>query len=304
MHIQTSYVSQMQSEMLRLLPTRGRREKDGFAALTVDEQAWRFMNWLARLVHPHPRQVAIAQGFDELPAVQSNRRDVDALLTKISRGCDLNARLSDDVNEGYCSHPPGKKHGPDFDMLLNEWGIHHLHLSSEPGKQGFNKRTKELLYVIFGLRAAFVLAVSSHGAWTSRRLIEAAIRSWPQQKLFVPLNVHPGRDPTENEHKALRKAGANTASLVGEQLWISAVTCGISTALVSLRTSQEACRVLRCVCQADEHPEHLTRQLMEAAAINGLTWPVCPTVHVHCFRGPDRYCFGFIEEASGTVLLI
>ena len=304
MHVQTSYLSQMQSEMCSRLPTHSRREKQAFAALAVDEQAWRFMNWLSRLVHPHPRQLAIAQGFDELPDVQANRRDVDALRAKISAGGDLNLHLSNEIKKGYCLHPPGKKHGPDFDMLLNEWGIHHLHLSSEPGTQGFNRRTAKLLYVIFRLDAAFVLAVASHGAWTSRRLIEATVRSWPEQRLFNPLNVQPGRDPTEGEHKALRNAGFNTASLVGETVWISAVTCGISTALVSMRTSREASRVLRCFREADDHPEQLTRQLMEEAAINGLTWPESPTVHVRCLMGPDRYCFGFIEEASGMVLLI
>jgi hypothetical protein len=302
---QTSYLAQMQSEMLRLLPTASRREKDAFAALGVDEQAWRFMNWLSRLVHPHPRQVAIAQGFDESPTVQANRRDVDVLLTKINNGGDLKAYLSEEVEEGYCLHRPGKKHGHDFDMLLNEWGIHHLHLSSEPGRRDFNKRTNDLLYVIFGFNVAFVLAVAPHDSWTSGRLISIAIKSWPQQNIFIPIpDMLPGRDWTEDEHKGLRKAGVTTVTVVDGRWWLSSITGGITTALVSTRISKETSRVLRCLNQAERYPEHLERQLMKSAAVNGIALPAYPRVNVRCFSGSDRYCFGFFEEASGTILPI
>lgn len=298
------YLSQMQSEMLRLLPTRSKREKDAFAALAVEEQAWRFMNWLARRVHPHPRQVNVAHGFYDQPTVRANQREVEVLLTKISKGLDLTPHLSEDVQEGYCLHPPGRKHGRDFDMLLNEWAIHHLHLSTEPGRRGFNRRTKDLLYAIFGFGVAFVLAVAPHDAWTDRQLIELTVQSWPEQRLFVSLNVLPGRDWTEDEHRGLRKAGMTIAAVVGGLPWISGISCGITTALVSTRTRKDSSRVLRCLRQATEHPEHLECQLMGHAAANGITWPTRPSVQIRCFKGPDRYCFGFLEETSGATLLI
>jgi hypothetical protein len=301
----TSYLSQMQSEMQRLLPTRSRREKYAFAALPVDEQAWRFMNWLSRRVHPHPRQVNIAQGFFELPAVQANRNEVEALLAKISKGADLNPHLSEDVQEGYCLHPPGRKDGKDFDLLLNEWAIHHLHLSSEPTKRGFNKRTDDLLYVIFGCGVAFVLAVARHRAWTDRKLIEIAVSSWPQQKLFFSLaGVLAGRDWTEAEHYGLRKAGLTVARVVDGKHWMSAISCGMTSALVSTRVRKDAHRVLRCVHQADEHPTHLEWQLVNHANANGKPWPARPAVQIKCFTAQDRYCFGFFEQASGAIVLV
>ena len=295
------YFAQLQAEMMRVLPTRSTRERDAFAGLDVGEQAWRFMNWQSRLVHPHSRQMNKAVGFDDLPVVRAKRHDVEALIAGITRGDDVNGHLSHDVKQGYCLHPPGKKDGPDFDLLLNEWGIHHLHLDQAPGRGGFRKRSDELLYAILGRGVAFVLAVAPHGAWTSRRLIEATIQSWPDQGLFVPLGVLPGRDWTEGEHKALRRAGMTTATVVDDKPWISGVTGSMSSALVSNRVAREAGRVLRCIYQAGQHPGHVERQLMANAAI---PWPARPTISIRWIGGPDRYCFGFVEETSGTTVII
>ncbi len=305
MTVRADYVAQFQDEMVRMLPTRGGREKDAFAALDVHEQALRFMNWQSRLVHPHPRQVNKASGFDSLPAVQANRSGVEALLASLARGDDVNAHLSDKVMQGYCIHPPGRKDGPDFDLLLNEWGIHHLHLDQAPGKNGFRARTRELLYVIFGHGVAFVLAVAPHGEWTSKRFIETTVRSWPDQGLFVALNgVLPGQGWTEDEHKGLRKTGLTTAAVVNDRLWISGVTCGMTMALMSTRITRETGKLLRCIHQASEQPEHLKRQLMDNATVNGAAWPEKAIVTVRCLRGPDRYCFAFIERTSGATMLI
>lgn len=298
--VRADYIAQLQAEMVRELPTRSGREKNAFTALDVQEQAWRFMNWQSRRVHPHPRQINKANGFDDLPAVQANRPGVEALLASLARGDEVNAHLSDLVMQGYCLHPPGRKDGPDFDLLLNEWGIHHLHLDQAPGRAG----SKELLYVILGRGVAFVLAVAPHGAWTSRRLIEVTVQSWPNQGLFVALNVLPGRDSSEDEHKGLRKVGLTTAAVVDNQCWISGVTCGMSTALVSTRVSMETGQLLRCLYQATEHPEHIYRQLMNAAALNGFAWPKEPNIAIRWLKGLDRYCFGFVEEMSGTTILI
>ncbi len=298
------HLDRLRTEMVRVLPTRSTRERDAFAALGVGEQAWRFMNWQSRLVHPHPRQVNRAVGFDGLPAVRAKRDDIEALIAGISRGDDVNGYLSHDVKQGYCLHPPGKKDGPDFDLLLNEWGIHHLHLDHAPGKGGFRKRSDELLYAILGRGVAFVLGVAPHGAWTSRRLIEATIRSWPDQGLFVSLGVLPGRDWTEGEHKALRRAGMTTAALVDDKPWISGVTGSMSSALVSNRVVREAGRVLRCVYQATEHPGHVECQLMANAAAIVAPWPAEPVIRVRWVSGPDRYCFGFVEETSDATVII
>jgi hypothetical protein len=226
------------------------------------------------------------------------------LLTRIARGDDVNAYLSDDVKEGYCIHPPGRKDGADFDLLLNEWGIHHLHVGPTPGKRGRKVRSNDLLYVIFGRSVAFVLAVAPHRAWTSRRLIETTVRSWPNQGLFVSLNMLPGRDCTEDEHKRLRRTGMTTAAVVDDKPWISGVTCGMTTALLSTRVARETGQLLRSLLLATRNPEHLERQLRKHAVVNGVAWPTAPAISIRWLCGPNRYCFGFVEKASGATALI
>lgn len=298
------FLDQLRAEMCRVLPTRSTREKEAFAALDVGEQAWRFLNWQSRRVHPHPRQVYEANGFESLPGVQKRRQEVDILLQSLMRGDDVNAYLSKDVEQGYCIHRGGKKDGLDFDLLLNEWGIHHLHIDSAPGRDGFKRRTDDVLYAMLGRGAAYVLAVAPHGAWTSRRLIAAAQCSWPQQGLFVALGVQPSQDCTEDEHKALRKAGLSTAAMYGDQLWVSGVTLGLTSALVSVRVSKESGKLLRCVHHVCEHPDQLLAHLKGDAAQNRLAWPSEPVVSLRWVSGPDRYCFAFVEEASGTCVFI
>ena len=297
------YLEQLSTEMVRILPTRSRREKEAFAALDVDEQAWRFLNWQSRLVHPHPRQVNVADGFDGLPAVRANRASVDALLGSLARGDDVRGHLSKGVVEGYCIHPPGRKDGPDFDLMLNEWGIHHLHLDGSPGT-GFKPRTRDVLYVILGRAAAYVLAVAPHGAWTSRQLIAAAQRTWPHQGLFVPTGIPPGKDWTEDEHKALRKVGMTTVALHDDKLWFSGVTLGITSALVSGRIVREAGHVLRQAHHASEHEGELLEGLRRNAGLNGAAWPAIPQVSLKAISAPDRYCFALVEEHSRAMLLV
>lgn len=291
--------------MIRVLPTRSRRELSAFAALGVRDQVCCFMNWQSRLVHPHPRQVNKADGFDDLEAVQANRPSVEALLTGLGQGDDLNAHLSRDVAQGYCLPRDGRKGGPHFDLLLNEWGIHHLHLFQSSGRATFRGFGGQLLYVILGRGVAFVLNVAPHDVWTSKRLIETTIQSWPYQGLFVPLKgVLPGRNLPENEHLALCKAGVMTAPVINSQHWISGVTCGMSTALMSNRVMREAGRLLRIMVQAAAQPDHLHDQLKKNAEQNSMSWPEKPEVTIKWLEGPDRYCFKFVEQISGATLLI
>lgn len=303
--IGADFVAELQAEMIRVLPTRGDREKSAFARLGVDEQAWRFMNWLSRAVHPHPREMNKACGFDDLRAVRDNKQSVEALLAGLALGDDVNGHLSGQIKDGYCLHSPDHKAGPDFDLLLNEWGIHHLHLDQASGTGGTRVRSSELLYVILRRGEAFALTVAPHGAWANKQLVEMAVRSWPSKELFRPLvGIRPRQDWSEYERQELRKGGLATAVSFGEQFWISDVTGGITTALVSYRVSRESHRVLRCLREAALHPEHLRHQLMNVAARNGLNWSDEANIAIRLLSGPDRYCFGFMDEASGATLLI
>ena len=293
-----NYLAQFQAEILRVLPTRSVREKDAFLKLELREQAWRFLNWQSRLVHPHPRKVYKALGFDEAPMVKQNRKAVEMLLAGIAQGEVVGRHLSKDITNGYCIHSLDRKNGPDFDLLLNEWGIHHLHIV--PG------RSRELLYVIFLPGAAFALTVAPHGSWTSGELVETAISSWPDFRLFIPLNgiVPPRKNYSEGEHAQLRKVGLGTIYTFDSKAWISRVTLGITTALISTRLAREASRLLLCLHRATERPDYIVQQLIACSERHRIVWPERPIISVQWCCGPNRYCFGFVEETCGATVLI
>lgn len=155
-----------------------------------------------------------------------------------------------------------------------------------------------------GRGVAFVLSVGPHRAWTSRKLIEITVRSWPNQGLFVSLNGSHGRDWSEDEHKKLRKAGLTTAAVVNDRHWLSSVTLRMSTALMANRVTREAGKLLRCLRHAIDHPAHVERQLMDNASLNGVAWPAEPAITLRWLRGSDRYGFGIVEVASGATVLV
>jgi hypothetical protein len=159
--------------------------------------------------------------------------------------------------------------------------IDYLHLSSEPDGTGFNKRGVELLFAIVIPGAAYAVAVGTHGDWTALRLVKAIVHSWPLERFFLPLNsIKMGKRFTPREHQGLRSAGLTTAAQVNEAVYISRLTGGLTTALVSNAISNEASRTLRTVLDTERDRSHVIEQLRNDATARNLHWPEHPRVGV------------------------
>lgn len=50
----------------------------------------------------------------------------------------------------------------DRDLMVADWGIHHLHLSSEIDSDGFVKRGGDLLFAAFGADDAYLIGIYQH----------------------------------------------------------------------------------------------------------------------------------------------
>ena len=300
----SDFRADLRRAIIEALPTRGLEEQEAFASLDIVEQTWRFLNWQSRLVHPHPRQIFHAAGFRTSTAFQLHREEVTSLLAKLAAGVDVGPHLSKGTREGYCFHRNNKKHGPDFDLLLNEWAIHHLHLSSEPRGGGFNTRSDHLLFVIVLPGEAYAVAVGTHDDWTALRLVEEVVRSWPEKRFFISLGVEPGQAFTPQEHLELRKAGLNTVAQVEKVSHVCRITFGLTTALVSIAVSREAARVLRMIDNMSIDPSNVLLQMQEEAARAVLQWPRQPRLRIVRGSAPQQWVFGILEELSGTRLII
>ena len=153
-----------------------------------------FFNLFRRLIEPRPRAVHVAPTLicpAELEAGFVN------VKKKISEGTDLRPHLSTALAK------------LDYnDSLLNDWGLHHLHLGTRPLKNGFVQRTGPLLFARFEPDNAYLLAVAAHGAWTNADFIDCLHAYWPEV-------VRRWRRPnlssriTEAQRKALRAKHAN-----------------------------------------------------------------------------------------------
>ena len=112
---------------------------------------------------------------------------------------------------------------PDYDdLLLNDWGIHHLHLGTKVCADGFVNRTGQLLYVCFsdtidfygsGDIGAYFIGVMDHHTFTAQALIQILYDNWPH--ILQPMKLGGklyGDRLTDKDIKALRKGHLDVLS--------------------------------------------------------------------------------------------
>ncbi len=142
----------------------------------------------------------VIQALNELEARFERGEDVNPYLSKTTIGNDVSAA----------------KHLRRTDGMWADWGIHHLHLTSEPLATGerHSVRSDWLLFVrVFDDVVAFIDVRSHNEAdlWTQEELVKTFIDTWPEQaepwKVESMVNISPSKAP--GDHKLLRNAGVN-----------------------------------------------------------------------------------------------
>ena len=131
----------------------------------------------------------------------------------------------------------------DFqDCLLNDWGIHHLHLGLNIDESGFVVRTNDLLFVRFTDTAAYLLGILPHGRWAEPYLVEIIHRNWPQSIARYRLNDVIGTDApqTEEAFRTARKHGYQVFFNPEPGYVYTPVGGGYSTAGTSVRALNDA----------------------------------------------------------------
>ena len=295
----------LRAELLRVLPIPGRSDREAFAALPDNEQLVVFFNWQSRLIHPHRREIYRSLGFHESDAYRANADAVNRLCGKLAAGVDVTPHLSRDVRVGYTAKPSQRKNGRDLDLTLNDWGIHHLHLSHDLEKDGTNKRTKHLLFAMFTHGKAYALAVGDHNSWTNEALVQAAVQSWPTARLFAPLDgIIPGEAPGPRDIDGLRKAGVLVATVLDGVAYLPTLTCGLSSATTSLRDSRRASELRWTLRQFCESPEAFVDQMREQAERLHITFPARPRLELVWASSDARYGFALREEATNLHLML
>lgn len=200
-----------------------------------------FFNLLRRLVRPVPRAVLKSKTFSCPADLHVGLVEVER---KIAAGEDLSPHLSRFLRS------------PSFnDPLLNDWGIHHLHLSAAIEADGFVSRTGPVLFARFDDATAYFIGVLPHGSWALQAMVKALHDNWPKSIEHFRLKgaIALERQIADTDIAKLRKANINTMVQLGEGVVYAPIgsgsaTSGLSTVIVI--KSDQCTRRLRLMQQS------------------------------------------------------
>lgn len=137
---------------------------------TADSALHALYGVLRRLIIPRPRRVVRSGVLATRALAPAISSVVDAIARKSEAGADLAPFLSKQI-EQLETH----------DLLLNDWGIHHLHVGADvAGPNGYVARSKELLYVLVRDDVLHMIDVRDHGAFSDAQLVDILHSEWPE----------------------------------------------------------------------------------------------------------------------------
>ena len=261
-----------------------------------------YYNWRNKLIPAHPRQVMCSREFDQNP-IAAERSDVIAkIIAHIEQGDDLTKYLSRRVRTGFeLPQNPAKKmlnKLQHLDLLLNEWRIHHLHLSTTVEPDGFVERDDPLLFAIFLPGKAYLLDIGTHDTFADDGLARIAIESWPADQLFLELDgvlgLRDGSPYSSEDRKKLRGAGIGSFIQIGNRVF--SPPGGISTAGTSTQASMWSNHIMRALRHFEEQVQKDPSQIVDIIRQHGAHPSDTPEFKFAMFENG----FGVIETQSGA----
>ena len=151
-----------------------------------------------RLISLEPRHILKSKNFSCTPEHRNALTEIEQLILY---GGNLTPYLSRRIKKFNYN-----------DLLLNDWGIHHLHLGTEMDPDGFINRTdigRPLLYCHFAGDYAYFIDILPHGSWTSQKLITTMHENWPELLSFFRQSHRNRTRLSDEEIKELRRKKIN-----------------------------------------------------------------------------------------------
>ena len=202
--------------VLRNLP-HDRADPQVVAALAVKEPSelliW-YLNWRSRFPQARLRRVFKSRNFERSAAATQLQSELAQIVDDIEQGRTLRKYLSKDVEVGFkLPKKPGKKklHRLEYlDLLLNDWGIHHLHISTALQPNGFVTRGNPLIFAAFKDDCAYLIDIGKHGDWGDDHLVRIIVETWPEAGLvheFKGIQGSQGPPTNSSGRLKLRSSG-------------------------------------------------------------------------------------------------
>ncbi len=169
-----------------------------------------YYNLTNRIVEPRKRNVHKTSNFY---CPSRFRNALRILEEKIENGEDINPYLSKGIRWVVDPHLRGVRHR---DVLLDSWGIKHIHLGTRIERDGFVERTGPILFVKFDDKNACFLLFKRHGGkgrrrhdpWNDQFLIDILHENWSDSISNYEAKVDATK-ATDDEIKQWKKGNIN-----------------------------------------------------------------------------------------------
>ena len=203
---------QIRDYVLRVMPPDPSGELE---ASPLNSLLLTYGNWRSRFVHTQPRTVHLSSKLRASLQATEHKAALGAISAAIQAGDDLTPYLSRGIKTAYVPQAQRDKRlhrRSDLDLLISDWGLHHLHLATQLEPDGFVHRTDDLLFAAFTDEDAYLIGIHPHGNWALRELVEVLVREWPDNSAVTMSvsGVTLARSVSEDEHMQLRKGGVAT----------------------------------------------------------------------------------------------
>lgn len=165
------------------------------ATHTVCVQHW---NAYARRIPGRPRTVHRSRELQARAQLLSApiQRGLAVVESELETGVDLTARLSRQLRRIRFN-----------DLMLNDWGLQHLHLDDINRANG----TSEVLILLVRADDAYLIDVRHHGHWADQDLVEIVHTNWPAAIAGYrqPHALRLAHRLTDDERRTLRQKSGN-----------------------------------------------------------------------------------------------
>lgn len=166
---------------------------------TSSNPIYDFFNFKKRFIEPKPRAIKKSKEFSCPAGYEVALSEIEG---KILAGANLVPYLSKQIKDAGYS-----------DGILNDWNIHHLHLSCRIGKDGFVQRSDYQIFAFFTEDVCYLLQIYPHNKpnlYSTQEMIKIIDNNWPELIEKNKINGNLSISITDAEYAKLRKANVST----------------------------------------------------------------------------------------------
>lgn len=252
--------------------------KAGYTVSAPDDEGivFDYFRVLRRSIPTRPRSVHVAKTFVCTPDL---RTAFDALCHKARIGGDLRPHQHRD--RGNAAFDDG---------MLNDWDVHHLHLSTTVEADGFVTRSKPVLFARLTGDDFYCLTILPHGRgvkppWSRQELVDILHDNWPASIEHAALKSPAGlqivgveQTHSDEDYARLRKAGINLLTQRADGTVHMPIGGGMSSSGINSLVVRECSRLQLQCRQVDDELKRQVNLLVAqgkcAAASLNFRWDV------------------------------